>query len=292
MMVSVVVATYRRDEALKNALASLKEQTLKDMEILVADDNADHAWNEKVEKICAEFGARHVVNEENLGSARNRNRAASMAQGKYIAFLDDDDVYLPEKLEKQLAAIEKADADVCIEDLRLVDEEGKTVETRVRDYLVGADPRSYLRLHLVHHMSGTDTVMFRREAFDRIGGFPPINLGDEFYLMAKALTEGLKLCYHPEIGALGTVHKTGGLSSGDSKIKCETDLYEYKKPFMLGLPGRDRRYIRMRHYAVLAFAYLRMRDMGAFVKNAALSFVCAPISCARFFVKKLSERSS
>lgn len=292
MKISVVVATYRRNAILRRALASLRAQTYGNIEILVADDNADRVWNARVAAICSEFGARHVINEVNLGSARNRNRAAAEATGEYISFLDDDDVYLPHKIAHQLAAIEKAQADVCIEDLRLVDEDGRVVETRTREYLIGADPADYLRLHLIYHMTGTDTVMFKKEAFDRIGGFPPIDLGDEFYLMAKAITKGLRICYHPEIGSLGTVHKTGGLSSGDSKIKCENDLYKYKKTLMLLLPRRDRYYVRMRHFAVLAFAYLRMGRMGPFLLNSLKSFGAAPVSCVKLFIQKMQERSA
>lgn len=89
--ISVIISTYRRDESLKTAVASVRAQTYPDVEILIADDNADPAWNGKVARVAAEYGARHIVNEQNLGSARNRNHAASLATGEYLAFLDDDD---------------------------------------------------------------------------------------------------------------------------------------------------------------------------------------------------------
>ena len=289
--VSVIVSTYRRDGELRRALRSIRQQTYQNLQIIVGDDNADPAWNARVEEIAREFGALHVVNPRNLGSARNRNRAAEFAEGEYIAFLDDDDVYRKQKIENQLKTIQSADADVCIEDLKLVDEKNRPVETRTRKYLINARAESYLGLHLIHHMSGTDSLMFRKAAFDRIGGFPPIDLGDEFYLMAKALSSGLTLCYHPEVGVVATVHNSGSLSSGESKIRCENDLYAYKKQFFSRLTLREKGQIRMRHHAVLAFAYLRMRSWGGFAGHAALSFVYAPIACVKLFLKTLLERS-
>ena len=289
--VSVIVGTYRRDEDLRRALRSVCQQTYRNLQIIVGDDNADPAWNARVDEITREFGALHVVNPRNLGSALNRNRAAAHATGEYLAFLDDDDVYRKQKIENQLKTIQSADADVCIEDLKLVDEKGRAVETRTRKYLLNARPENYLGLHLIHHMSGTDSLMFKKAAFDRIGGFPPKDLGDEFYLMAKALSGGLSLCYHPETGVVATVHASGSLSSGESKIRCENDLYAYKKQFFPKLTLRERGQVRMRHHAVLAFAYLRMKKWGSFAKSAALSFLCAPFSCVRLFLKTLLERS-
>lgn len=289
--VSVIVGTYRREEELRRALRSVRQQTYQNLEIIVGDDNADADWNERVDEICGEFGAIHVVNEENLGSARNRNRAAGRATGEYLAFLDDDDMYRKQKIENQLKTILSADADVCIEDLKLADEKGRAVETRTRKYLFSARAENYLGLHLIHHMTGTDSLMFRKSAFDRIGGFPPIDLGDEFYLMAKALSSGLKLCYHPETGVVATVHNSGSLSSGESKIRCENDLYAYKKQFFPRLTVRERMQVRMRHHAVLAFAYLRMKNWSGFAKHAALSFFSSPFACAKLFLKTLLERS-
>lgn len=109
--ISVIISTYRRDESLKTAVASVRAQTYPDVEILIADDNADPAWNGKVARVAAEYGARHIVNEQNLGSARNRNHAASLATGEYLAFLDDDDRYLPDKLARQYECIREKGAD-------------------------------------------------------------------------------------------------------------------------------------------------------------------------------------
>ena len=98
-LVSVIMATYRRERELSCALESLARQTWKNQEIILVDDNADSEWNARVKKIVEGFQRRYqislkyVVNETNKGSASSRNRGIEKASGMYITFLDDDDKY-------------------------------------------------------------------------------------------------------------------------------------------------------------------------------------------------------
>ena len=202
--VSVIVATYRRDAALVAALRSLGEQTYENLEILLVDDNADPIWSEKVAAAVAAFREQYprselrlIVNDPNLGSAKTRNVGIFAAEGEYITFLDDDDVYLPEKVARQLAHMKEVASDFSITDLELFNEQDKLIDRRSRDYLVGVAPDALLSLHLKHHMTGTDTMMFRREYLLAIGGFEPIDVGDEFYLMQKAIEAGGRFSYLP-----------------------------------------------------------------------------------------------
>ena len=74
------------------------------------------------------------------------------------------------------------------------------------------------------------------------------------------------------------------LSSGEGKIKGENALYEYKKTFFSSLDRKTKRYIKMRHYAVLAFAELRMKRIISTMRYCFKSFVSAPIQCVGLFV--------
>ncbi|MBO7293074.1 MAG: glycosyltransferase family 2 protein [Clostridia bacterium] len=292
--VSVIVATYRRDAALVAALRSLGEQTYENLEILLVDDNADPIWSEKVAAAVAAFREQYprselrlIVNDPNLGSAKTRNVGIFAAEGEYITFLDDDDVYLPEKVARQLAHMKEVASDFSITDLELFNEQDKLIDRRSRDYLVGVAPDALLSLHLKHHMTGTDTMMFRREYLLAIGGFEPIDVGDEFYLMQKAIEAGGRFSYLPACDIRAYVHTgDGGVSSGRGKIEGEKALYAYKKRSFPSLSRRDRRYIRMRHHAVLAFAYLRMRRYGRFFTSAMHSFFASPLGALRLFLSR------
>ncbi len=285
--VSVILATYRRDFFLHRALDSLMGQTYREIEIIVVDDNADADWNGRVSDILKDFPhVRYIKNEINSGSAKSRNIGIAAAKGEYVTFLDDDDEYLPEKVERQVAFMRENGLDFCVTDLMLYNEDGRLIDKRIRSYINDASEKALFREHLLHHITGTDTMMFKKSYLESIGGFDEIDVGDEFYLMAKAIKGNGKFGYLPECSVKAYVHTvTDGLSSGDSKINGENGLYEYKKQWFRELDGKSVRYIKMRHYAVLSFAELRRKRYGAFIKNGFFSFVIAPIKCVKLLVK-------
>lgn len=288
-MVSVIVATYRRDFALEKALHSLAEQTYSNYEIILVDDNANEEWNQKVGNIVETFhktypdkALHYIVNSLNKGSAVSRNIGIHAAHGTYVTFLDDDDIYLPEKIANQVICMEEKDADYGITDLALYYDDEVFCERRTRGYIENTDHTSLLRYHMLHHLTGTDTMMFRKEYLLNIGGFDPIDVGDEFYLMLKAI-EGKGVFAYLECSDIKAyVHRgEGGLSSGAGKINGENRLYTFKKKYFHLLNKEDIRFVKARHYAVIAFAELRRKGYAAFVKNAAIAFVTSPADCLK-----------
>lgn len=289
--VSVIVATYKRDISLKRALKSLINQTYEPVEIIVVDDNAETEWNIRVENIIGEmsllYNITYIRNKTNKGSAETRNIGIRIATGEYITFLDDDDIYLPDKIKNQVKHMIEKNSDYSITDLYLYDKKDRLVEKRNREYIKENDKENLIRYHLIHHLTGTDTLMFKKEYLLKIKGFPPINVGDEFYLMQKAIEAGGIFSYLPICDVKAYVHKeTDGLSSGDNKIKGENELYIYKKEYFKELNFHDRQYIKMRHYAVLAFAEIRRRRYISFFKYAIQSFVSSPINCIKLLFKR------
>ncbi|MBQ8184033.1 MAG: glycosyltransferase family 2 protein [Clostridia bacterium] len=290
--VSIIVATYRREFELQRALESVKEQQYKDIETIIVDDNADLEFNNKVSAIVQAFKNKNpdmavklITNEKNMGSAQTRNIGIDASEGKYITFLDDDDVFLPEKIGKQLNFMKKGDYDYSITDLDLYNEKDTLIRKRVRGYIKDTSYESLFKYHLMYHLTGTDAMMFKKEYLEKIDGFAPINVGDEFYLMVRAINEKGKFGYLPGCDIKAYVH-TGecGLSSGEGKIKGENNLYEYKKTFFDKLDRKTVRYIKMRHLAVLAFAEIRLKKYGRFLKYAINSFLLAPVSCVKMFL--------
>ena len=287
-LVSVVVATYKRDCVLKKALESLAKQSYSNVEIVLVDDNGDTEWNKRVTEIVNAFeidfpmvSLNYIVNKFNQGSAKTRNIGIDAANGKYITFLDDDDVYLPDKIKKQLEFMESGEYDYSITDLILYNENDKEIDKRTRSYIKDVSIASLRMYHLKYHMTGTDTMMFKKEYLTQIGGFAPIDVGDEFYLMQRAIDGSGKFGYLPGCEIKAYVHTgEGGLSSGEGKIKGENALYEYKKTFFNQLEASDVRYIKMRHHAVIAYAELRRKNYLGFVCNALKSFFTSPL---RFF---------
>lgn len=295
-LVSVIVATYRREQELKRALISLAAQTYPNLEVVLVDDNGDDVWNDKVEMIiksmkrCSHLSVLYIKNKENRGSAGSRNAGIKAASGDYITFLDDDDKYLPKKVEHQLQFMVEKDLDYCITDLALYNEQGKLAEVRQRYYLKkNKETQEWDRLlvyHLLYHMTGTDTLMFRKSYLEEIGGFPPIDVGDEFYLMEQAIIHGGKFGYLPRCEVKALVHsRTEGLSSSNSKIEGENTLYRFKRRYFPRLKRKEIRHIRMRHHLVLAYAYLRKREWKNSLREGILAVGMAPFLCIRMVIR-------
>ena len=99
-LVSVIIPAYNSADFIDEALKSVFDQTYKDLEIIVVDDGSTDDTRAVLEK----YGDRvNYHYQDNNGPASARNRGIKLARGKYIAFLDADDLWLPTKLEKQVA---------------------------------------------------------------------------------------------------------------------------------------------------------------------------------------------
>lgn len=111
-LVSVVIPTYRRARILPEAIQSARHQTHTNLEIIVVDDGSGDGTEDVVKKI-ADSRLRYVRHVNNRGLPAARNTGIGAAQGEYVAFLDDDDAWRADKIEKQLRAITNADAVLC-----------------------------------------------------------------------------------------------------------------------------------------------------------------------------------
>lgn len=111
-LVSIVIATYKRSRLVPRAIESVRKQTYGNVEILVVDDGSPDDTRSVVESI-QDDRIRYMRHEKNKGLPAARNTGIRAAKGEYIAFLDDDDEWRENKLERQLQAIEHFDAVVC-----------------------------------------------------------------------------------------------------------------------------------------------------------------------------------
>lgn len=288
-LVSVIIPTYRRTESLKKALLSVAHQDYHCIEMVLIDDNADECWNQQVACAVREVNCilpdhvsiQLVVNSRNLGAAQSRNAGIQASHGSYITFLDDDDLYLPSKISMQLAKMIASGADYSLMDLALFHENMHQVERKTHPYLANVtETNDLLRLHLLHHLTGTDTMMFRRDYLLQIGCFDSIDVGDEFYLMMKAIENKGRFLYIPETLVHALVHYDGtGLSGGPLKFQGEELLFQFKQRYFSRLKPKEIRYVRMRHHAVLAFAHLKVKNKPAFLCEAFKSLSLSPIEC-------------
>lgn len=103
-LISVVIPTYNRADLIKRAISSVLEQSYRNLEIIVVDDNSQDNTESVVQGIDDDR-IHYYRQTTNQGGSVARNEGIRKSQGKYIAFLDSDDLWLPSKLESQLQAI-------------------------------------------------------------------------------------------------------------------------------------------------------------------------------------------
>ena len=108
-LVSIIMPSYNTAKFISETIESVLAQTYTDWELIIVDDCSTDNTDEVVESFLPDNRIKYIKNEKNSGAAFSRNRALCEAKGKWIAFLDSDDVWLPEKLEKQIAFMEKND---------------------------------------------------------------------------------------------------------------------------------------------------------------------------------------
>lgn len=119
-LVSVIIPTYNRPEYLEKAIASVSGQTYDNFEILIVDDGSEEAY---AKPICSKYEKCSYYFKPNGGLSSARNFGIKRAEGVYIAFLDDDDYWAPEKLKKQVALLQKNRDIDCIHSAAIVVDE-------------------------------------------------------------------------------------------------------------------------------------------------------------------------
>lgn len=159
IQVSVIMPAYNSAQYIETSIRSVMAQTVTNWELLVIDDCSGDSTSEVVARLATEDSRIRVIhNDKNLGTAGSRNKALDLANGKYVAFLDSDDLWHPEKLEKQLCMLEKTHADLCYTSYRVVYLNSNNVN---KDYIVPATVT--LEDMLKQNYIGCSTVLLTAE---------------------------------------------------------------------------------------------------------------------------------
>jgi glycosyltransferase involved in cell wall biosynthesis len=159
MKISVIIPAYNAARFLPRCLKSVFAQTLKPEEVIVVDDGS----TDNTAALAAQLGAR-VISLSNGGISNARNTGIQNASGEWIALLDADDSWAPEKLERQTACI-RPETVLVYTGLRIFDDVGVRAERPAIDAI------SAITMLRYHNPITPSTVLVRRDSIMRIGGF-------------------------------------------------------------------------------------------------------------------------
>lgn len=126
--VSVVMPAYNAERFIWETINSVISQTYTDWELWVIDDCSTDSTREIVEELASQDSRINLVrNEKNVGVADTRNRGFDLCNGRYVALLDSDDVWFPDKLDRQMRLAEETGADIIYCSYKMIDEHGRPV---------------------------------------------------------------------------------------------------------------------------------------------------------------------
>ncbi|MDY6836573.1 MAG: glycosyltransferase [Thermodesulfobacteriota bacterium] len=170
-IVSVIIPTYNRSRFLGEALDSALNQTYKEMEIIVVDDGSTDDTAQLVQRYK---GRIQYIYQKRSERSNARNRGVRESCGEYIAFLDSDDLWLPEKIERQVKILnENEQIGVVYAGVQFIDENGRAYEGKICWEALQRKRQSlYEDLMTCNVISGSaSSVLLRRECIDRVGPF-------------------------------------------------------------------------------------------------------------------------
>ncbi len=174
-LISVIITTYKAPQYLNQALESIARQTIADYEIIVVDDCSGEEYTEQYR---LPENATLICHSRNAGPARARNTGIKASRGKYIAFMDGDDIWLPEKLGIQVRALKNnPGAGLVFCHYKAVDEQLNPIggETKPRASL--RDPLKKLCRGCI--IRSPSCVLARRDAIAECGWFDEHIFGGE-----------------------------------------------------------------------------------------------------------------
>jgi teichuronic acid biosynthesis glycosyltransferase TuaG len=183
--VSVIIPVYNSEEFINSTLDSVLNQTYKNIEVVIVDDcSTDNTEDIINEYLLKNRNIIYYKLENNSGAAIARNKAIELANGRYIAFIDSDDIWYPRKIEKQLEFMKEKNAAICYTAIEMIDEEDRILKGK-RDVLNQVDYKFLLK----NTMIATSSVVIDREV---TGNFrmPLLRSGQDYATWLLLLRNG------------------------------------------------------------------------------------------------------
>lgn len=268
-LVSVVIPTYNRKLLLVEAIASVQAQSFRDLEVLVCDDGSTDGSEQAVRALAERDPRIRWIAGEHCGfPGRVRNRGAAAAKGEWIAFQDSDDLWKPEKLDRQLELARRTpDAQFIHSYAAALLPDGST--HRMAPIRIPREGRIFETL-LLYNFMATPTVLVKRSLLHRAGGFDEhMNLtvaeDHELYMRLAAevpfhfIPEDLVLCRQQAHGASADV--LGGLDQIERVLQAAIRRFRVPEALAgLALAKIDLR--RYKHHLLQRFPRnQRLRDL-------------------------------
>jgi len=286
-LVSIIIPTYKRADLLERAIKSILNQSFKNVEIIVVDDNdSDSNYRTETEHIMKEFeeyqNIFYIKHEHNRNGAVARNTGIKHARGKFIGFLDDDDEFHPTKLEKQVALLEKSSDEIfgVRTGYQMVKNGRKIYENKAKE-------KGNLKVELLKNdiiLATNSSVLFKKDKILNIGGF------DSSFIRHQDIELMLRLF---NIGNIETISEIlvsinaddpQNRPNGEKLDLVKTYFFESFSDDINKLSDNDRKIVYLNHKYEVAKIFLKGGELKKFTK-----YLFSNKICFKFIIKFLRE---
>jgi glycosyltransferase involved in cell wall biosynthesis len=272
-LVSVVVIAHNAERFIADALDSVFGQTYSNTECIVVDDGSVDSTSQ----IAARYKDVRLIRESTPSGSpgRSRNRGAAVANGQLLAFLDGDDLWSPNRLERMVTKLVDETADAALCGTRIVDFDLRPISTIRMRFPI--DLRQILLWDTPTTSTGSN-VLIARSAFVALEGYDPRLVVTQDWLMLARLLDSYKVAYVDEPLVAHRVHDS---NLGSSVATMEHDmLLAYRELFAEWADRPELIAIRAKAYAnlhrMLAGSYFVQGQLQGFWRNAARSLLHDP----------------
>lgn len=217
ILVSVIIPTFNRAGTFRRSVDSVVAQTYRPLQLVIVNDGSTDDTSAELAKLEPEVRAAGIeplfTNQANGGCASARNEAVRKSTGEYIAFLDDDDEWLPDKIAKQVAELQRTGTDACCTQARKIMSDREIIQPSSPERLLqGTCPGAFMDGSMDAHLI---TLVVARAMWEKTGEFDTeLKTGSDTEWIAR-LCHFANFCAVPEILAVYT-YSDSALSRVDS----------------------------------------------------------------------------
>lgn len=205
ILISCIVPVYNGERYLKPTLDSILTQTYRSLEVIVVDDGSTDSTAHIVESYGAQI---RYVYQPNAGPAAARNLGLGLVHGEYVAFLDADDLWVPHKLQVQLARFEaRSELEISL--------------THIRNFWsVGSNEIRFAEMWPAHN--NTNALLARRYVFDKVGLFDnKFLVGEDIEWFIRAAQQGIIKELLPDVTVYHRLHGANISQRMEAKLRDE-----------------------------------------------------------------------
>lgn len=265
-LVSVIIPTYKRADLIKRAVDSVLEQSYTNIEIIIVDDNGEGSKFREVTKgILQEYikerKIKYIENTSNKGGALARNIGANAARGEYIAFLDDDDIFLKHKILKQVGVFQN------IENKKLalvychcngVDLNGNILWTNKNSY--EGEP---LYESMIYCIANTSLWLCKKDIFFKIGGFVDMPSKQDLLVFMNFISNGYEVKCVKEVLVeyLDDNHQKISTNEPSKRIVEGYEIFRRKcRNSYKQLSEKEKKDVEFRFSRILCLQYIGLKE--------------------------------